>query len=551
MAASQAALQVAGNNMANAATPGFNRRTVALASAGDDLVGREARIGRGVQLLDVRRQVDVALQARLRNASSQQAGTLIDQRFLTAIETIQNELSDNDLSTLLSAFFNSFSELANNPEDNSIRTVVIEQGAAVADRIASMREDYNRVTGEIDASLGASITHANDILDRIERINLQIAQSESAGGEASALRDQRDALLDELSSYLEISVVEQPSGVMDVLVGSTPIILNGESRGLALRVEQSDQDTEVSVRVAADGTRLSIDSGQFGALLRQRSDTVEPAIESLDEFTQQLIFQVNRLHSQGQAKRGFTDVTGTYVAVDTSATMNSDAADLPFEIVNGALFIHVTHSNSGVRTAHRVDVNGDTMSLSDLVSAINAPGAVPNVTAGINGNGQLTLSSAPGFEITFSDDTSGALAALGINTFFTGEDATDIGVNDVIASDPSMLAAGAGNVPGSNDTALAIAALQDESIASLGGRSLRSFWQEAVGALAVRAASANDAVESTTLVRDSLNAQLQAVSGVSLDEESINLITFQRQFQAAARFIAVIDETLQTLLSMA
>ena len=43
---------------------------------------------------------------------------------------------------------------------------------------------------------------------------------------------------------------------------------------------------------------------------------------------------------------------------------------------------------------------------------------------------------------------------------------------------------------------------------------------------------------------------MQAVSGVSLDEEVINLLTFQRQFQAAARFIAVIDETLQTLLSI-
>jgi flagellar hook-associated protein 1 FlgK len=551
MAASQAALQVAGNNMANAATPGFNRRTVALASAGDDLVGRNARVGRGVQLLDVRRQVDVALQARLRNAGSHQAGTLIDQRFLTAIETIQNELSDNDLSTLLSAFFNSFSELANNPEDNSIRAVVIEQGATIADRIKGMREDYGRVTAEIDSSLSASVTHVNDILDRIERINLQVAQSEAGGGEASALRDQRDALLDELSTYLEISVVEQPSGVLDVLVGSTPIVLNGESRGVELRVEQHQQSTEVSIRVADDGTRLSIDSGQLGALLRQREQTVQPAIDALDQFAEQLIFQVNRLHSQGQGKRGFTGVTGSYATADATAAMNSDAADLPFDIVNGAFFIHVTHSSSGVRTAHRVDVDGDTMSLSDLVDAINAPGAVPNVTAAISGNGQLTLSAEPGFEISFSDDTSGTLAALGINTFFTGQDATDMGLNEVIASDPTMLAAGAGNIPGSNDTALAIAALQDESIESLGARSLRSFWQEAVGSLAVRAAAANDAVESAAIVRDNLHAQLQAVSGVSLDEESINLITFQRQFQAAARFIAVIDETLQTLLAMA
>ena len=63
--------------------------------------------------------------------------------------------------------------------------------------------------------------------------------------------------------------------------------------------------------------------------------------------------------------------------------------------------------------------------------------------------------------------------------------------------------------------------------------------------LAVRAAAADAAMPSPSgLVKESLYAQIQATSGVSLDEESINLLTFQRQFQAAARFITVIDEAL-------
>ena len=76
-------------------------------------------------------------------------------------------------------------------------------------------------------------------------------------------------------------------------------------------------------------------------------------------------------------------------------------------------------------------------------------------------------------------------------------------------------------------------------------------WQNSVNSLAVRTNAANAGVESARLVRESLYSQVQAVSGVSLDEESINLLTFQRQFQAAARFITVIDETLQVLLSLA
>src|SRR5262245_49180592 len=99
---SQAGLQVAGNNMANAGTVGFHRRTMHLAAARDEMIGRGTFIGQGVQLLEIRREVDTALQARLRDAFSGEAGAQVDQRFLNAIETLQNELSDNDLSTLLS-----------------------------------------------------------------------------------------------------------------------------------------------------------------------------------------------------------------------------------------------------------------------------------------------------------------------------------------------------------------------------------------------------------------------------------------------------------------
>ena len=103
---------------------------------------------------------------------------------------------------------------------------------------------------------------------------------------------------------------------------------------------------------------------------------------------------------------------------------------------------------------------------------------------------------------------------------------------------------------GSNAAALDIARLEDTTVDSLGGRSLRGFWQSATTSLAVRTESANTKADSSRLVRESLDAQVQATSGVSLDEESINMLSYQRQFQAAARFIATVDETLQTLLSI-
>jgi flagellar hook-associated protein 1 FlgK len=548
--AGQAAIQVAGNNMANAATEGYTRRTVHLAPARDEVIGRNQFVGQGVQLQRIRREVDTALQARFRDATSHEGGALISQRFLAAIETIQNELGDNDLSSLLSELFNSFSELANNPLDTAVRAVVMQQGLSVSSHIAGLRADYNVVREEIDRSLASSTEKVNDILGRIELLNGQIAQTEQGVGEAAGLRDQRDILIDELAGFMEISVVELPSGAADVFVGSLPIILNGQSRGIELRTETIGGQLDVTVRVAADGSLLNVTSGSIGALLEQRTQTVQGAIDDLDALAEQLIFQVNRVHSQGQGAAGHGSITGTYSVEDTTAALNSAAADLPFDIANGSFFIHVTHQASGLRTTHRIDIDGSAMSLDDLVNEINTVVGVPNVTAGVSVDRQLTLAADAGYEISFSDDSSGALAVLGVNTFFAGEDAASIDVNQALQDNVNLLAAGAGHVAGSNDTALTLAGLQHVSF-DLGGVSLRAFWQNSISRLGVKAGAANAAVESAVIVRENLAAQKQAVSGVSLDEESINLLTAQRQFQAAARFITVIDEAMQTLLSIA
>jgi flagellar hook-associated protein 1 len=547
---SQAALQVAGDNMANAATRGFHRRSIHLTPAPGQRINTGQFIGRGVNLLGIHREVDTALQLRLRTAVSHERSAQIDQQFLSALESLQNELGDNDLSSQLSAFFNSFSELANNPSDIAVRGLVIQKGQALAGRITELRAGYNQLIGQIDQSLGSSVTVANDLLSQIAAVNEQIVSAELGQGEASSLRDHRDVLLEELAQKMDISVIEQSNGAVDVLVGSTPIVLGATSRGLTLHTTSVGGKLQVAVRVAADGTKLEVQSGAIGGLLKQRAQTVEPAIKAIDDFAAQLIFQVNRVHSQGQGLKGFTSVTGAYTLGSATDAMNSSAAGLPFRIENGSFFVHVTHVESGVRIAHEINVNGDTTSLQDLVVEINTVTGGAGATAEIGPGNTLKLSTTAGHEISFSDDSSGALAALGINTFFTGSRAGDIGINQVIIDDPSMLAAGEGHVEGSAGTAVALANLQDEPIAAMGNRSLREFWQKSVSELAVKTQAAHSAAETTRLVRQSLDAQALSVSGVSLDEEAINLLMFQRQFQAAARYIGVIDETLQTLMRM-
>ena len=150
----------------------------------------------------------------------------------------------------------------------------------------------------------------------------------------------------------------------------------------------------------------------------------------------------------------------------------------------------------------------------------------------------------------FSDDSAGVLAALEINTFFSGSTASAIGINQTILDDPQRVIGGGDATIGSAVSALDIAQLRETIVTGLGDQSLVDFWSSAVGSLAVRTSAATNSYGSASLVRNGLSAQVQSVSGVSVDEESINLLTYERQYQAAARYLEVLDETVQTLLTM-
>ena len=553
MLSSQAAISVTGNNLANAATPGYHRQIAGLTPNGSSPIGRNQFVGTGVALTTINRAIDSALQSRLRDAISDESAAAIDERFLSSVEAIQNELSDNDLSSKLSAFFNAFSELANNPIDNAVRSVVVQQAVSLTDHVNLLQDQYTMLRTESDRAIGASVERVDGLLGEIAVLNGQIAMAEGGGGGggANSLRDRRDQLIDEVSGFIDIDTVPQENGSVDILVGSIPVVLAGESRGVTMRTQSGPNGLEVSIRVEEDGTILDAKSGSIGALQRQREETILPAMATLDDFASQLVFQVNDIHAQGQGLANRTEVSGSVVGIDADENLNATGSGVPWEIRNGVFELHVVNASTGLRATYQVAVDPNEMSLQDLVDRINVDLGVSDATASIGPSGEFRITAGPGHEIAFSDDSSGVLAGLGVNGLFTGSNAREITVDAALLDDPSLLATSKDFTSGGNDSALAIVELENRAIDAFGGRSLREKWQSEVNTLAVATGAARTRYESSVLVRESLQAQNQAVSGVSIDEEAIDLMTLQRQFQAAARFITVIDEAMQVLLSIA
>jgi flagellar hook-associated protein 1 FlgK len=135
--------------------------------------------------------------------------------------------------------------------------------------------------------------------------------------------------------------------------------------------------------------------------------------------------------------------------------------------------------------------------------------------------------------------------------FFTGTDAASLSVDTALADDPSLIqAAGTPGAVGDNTVALTLARLADRSITGLGNRPFQSAYGQVVANLGNGLADANSQLANHEAVKTLLLGQRDSVSGVSLDEEMSDLIRFQKAYQASARIVSVVDEMLDTVLSL-
>lgn len=571
LAASQAAIQVTGNNIANAATPGFSRQRVEIAGMRSE---RQSFgfAGGGVQIQQITRAIDPALNARLRDSVSSENAAFTELNILAGVESLTAEGTGIDLSTGLSRFFNAWSELANNPTSSVTQAAVAEEGESLASFIRQVRTDLLNQRDALDQQLGFNVERANTLSNEIASLNVAITQAELGTSDNGALRDQRDNLVDELSTLMDIQVFEIESGAVNILVDSLPLVLEGTPQGLKLDVRSvpanpaTGDEGGVEVRVLTDEEtpqELRPSEGVIGSLLTQRDVAIQRTLDDLDTLTSNLIFEVNRVHAVGVSSTPMSSVQSSMIVPPLDLTVpindpaNSTFSELPFNAANGSFTVVVTDEN-GSQTKQTIflDLDGvdsttglpgtstDT-TYDDVRASING---VANVTATINAEGRLIIEADPNYTFHFEDDTSGVLATFGINTYFTGTDGADIGVHDDIRANPTRITTGA--ELGQNQNAAAIAGLRDKSIAGLGNVTLQESWLSSIEKTAVQTRAAQTRFDSLQTVRESLQAQDQAISGVSMDEESINLIQYQQQYSGAARYISVVDELTDILLSL-
>lgn len=361
----------------------------------------------------------------------------------------------------------------------------------------------------------------------------------------------------------------------------------------------------ITPMIYPDGTdnTTRVSGGVITGLLATRDYDIGKYRDKLQAYTRALTWEVNRLHSQGTGMEPLTNALGDYGVRDTNIPLGSDASTLAWKdrlnqlanVVynpdgtvastqpgNVTFYIYdqgtgqaITNDSlnfSGLGTPPGgADFDPTIHSLNDVAAAINntfgasnpAPGAV-NYLAATVVDGRLQISSSDSQQYSFGivNDTSGIMAALGINTFFKGGDqANNIAIRDELGSNPSLVNAGRINGgaeanEGDNVTAKAIAALSTSKVyikatSERGSnQTLGSYYGGLVATVGANTASASfNAALNRTMANDLADRQ-DSISGVNLDEEMANLIKFQSSYKAAAKLITTADQMLETILSL-
>ncbi len=384
-------LTVAANNIANINTPGYSRRDVLLATVQETPSSlQEVRTysnGVGVRVADVVRAQNTVIQNLLRQQTGDANGHQTRADALANLESLLNADSGNSLDTKLSAFWNAWSDLANQADNMALRNVVIQRGVDLAAAFGSMdsrittfeTQVISGVPGSFTGQLPSDVEQFNQLTTQLQDLNARISYSLSSF-DPNGLKDQRETLLSDLGKLADIKVGADYTVTLD---GQTVVSGNGATRS-ALEVTASGPPPTFEL----GGVAVNIASGDLGAW----SDVLDISAgmrDRLDALAVDFMSAVNGLHNSDKNTAGDTyDLSGERCNWDFfTGTAASDIA------VNALIY----------DPADPLSMNGG------LVAAASSrhdagPPPVPNT-----GDGSIALQ--------ISDLATAGRAALGQQTF--------------------------------------------------------------------------------------------------------------------------------------
>jgi len=450
VAAAEKQLEVTGHNISNVNTPGYSRQRV-IQEAAYPIQTPWANIGTGVDLVRIERMRDIYLDNEYRQLNGNTGYWNSMSKNLQELEKNVIETSEYGIHAMINSFFNSWESLSNNPFSSIHRQEIVSNTKDMIQAFQNLYRSIDNKIQDVKYQMADATTRINQISNELASTLNTISMHKTQGTPINDLLDSYDLLLDELSGYGNIQVIERENNTFSVYLGTVELVRNNEPQQLILEDRLNSMTGEMEFFISWDNIKTDVNgfSGLTSGSLKSLYDLKDVILpgyqQKLDELVVQIVREVNAVHTKG------------YSNFNPPST--------------GAYFFD------------------------------------PSVTGVMN------------FKISKE-----------------------------VLSNPEFIAASLTGASGDNQTALMMTDLRLAKI--FGGQTLTENFADIVYILGndVKLAKSSEARYSM-LSQQSDNFR-ESVKGVSINEETANLMQYQQAYQAAAKIISVADDMLKTILGL-
>lgn len=299
----QRGLSTTGQNIANASTEGYSRQQVNFETQSATRFGF-GFIGGGARIASVERAFNGFLTDQVRSLTSSANQHEAFSELSARLESLFAN-NDNNLNSSLQGFFDSMHSVSANPTGMPEREVMLSNARSLVDRFQNYRSLMQDINSNINAELQAAVEEINSISESIANLNNEIVRVSNSGSGLSPndLLDERDRLLEQLAGYLDIQVVEQGDGSVNVSAGSGQSLVLGSEVNKLKTVPNSTDGSKVEIGMLAqpgssDGSGV-IQGGRVQGLLDFRSRVLDPVESQLGTIALSLTDSFNTQHGLG------------------------------------------------------------------------------------------------------------------------------------------------------------------------------------------------------------------------------------------------------------
>jgi len=383
------ALQIIGNNIANAATEGYHRQEPIITPIMADPNAVMA-IGLGAEVSDIRRTGNALLETEIWKQRPELGQSDQEQAILESLESLLGDMTTGGLASAISDFFSALEQLASEPDSPAFREKVVGAAYNLSAQFRVLGGAILELKDQVLREARQAADTINELAERVASANTVVRDLQARECSDANLLDVRDRALTELTDMAGVRLVTGEDGSYNVYAWGTPIVLG--SHVTRLEVDHTGGGAIGVSVLGASNYQSDAEGGRLGGLLALYNEWLPSVKNDLDTLASEIIRRVNTLHAEGVGRAGsFDELSGWRIA-------QGPVGDWAMPVSAGDIHLRIIDTATGQAVHHTVILaDPSTETLADIAAKFNA---VPHLSAGIT-EGRLHLASEAGYQFDF------------------------------------------------------------------------------------------------------------------------------------------------------